>query len=587
MDEDLKNRTFDKYIFKTPKIKTRNLCLRKTKSFYNNSKLETEPSSTSKKVYSTKTHLALVSKFLTHQNSVKQFNTINNSKIMNKTFDVNKNGSKIHIKNKKLNIQIEKDDFQNKTILKTDFNNKKKNIKPEKKDEKNDNFKNKTTENKKIKNRIKDLKLNKSNKEKKNTIINEKGKFENINKIKTKEKNEDKNNKNEIKAKIKDEKKDKIFKNIKEDKDNSKINEIKKENKINIIKGIKKEVNKRNNKRYNTINISNIHDNIKEEKTIKSTKLSLEINKLNIIPLPPRKSASPKSTNHNLTFDTKSLEINDIKYSPKTNKKIISFEKSYKEDTKKIEKIEKENSDHKTIKKDKERINKGILTPKKIEVKNKNNKNHIISSKEEKREFLYIPHIVLDPLEVLKNQVEIILSQFENKIKNLNKSNSENNKPNLIKKSHEEFIIKLNEIYEEKEKELIKVKHIYREKLNALSNNDNKDEEESQEENNKMESEKLIKERDNIIGDIERKFLENKKNLKSENLNKAEQIKKLDNSQKQIELNKEFIEEIKKKLFKIFNDKKMINKRGINFSLKEYRNNIKNNKIVDFKKSKK
>ena len=41
MDEDLKNRTFDKYIFKTPKIKTRNLCLRKTKSFYNNSKFST------------------------------------------------------------------------------------------------------------------------------------------------------------------------------------------------------------------------------------------------------------------------------------------------------------------------------------------------------------------------------------------------------------------------------------------------------------------------------------------------------------------------------------------------------------------
>ena len=33
--------------------------------------------------------------------------------------------------------------------------------------------------------------------------------------------------------------------------------------------------------------------------------------------------------------------------------------------------------------------------------------------KTKKQEFLYVPHIVLDPLDVLNNQIEIILSRFE------------------------------------------------------------------------------------------------------------------------------------------------------------------------------
>ena len=591
MDEEPKNKTFDQDVLKTPEIRNRNLRLRKTKSSYNNSNLETDPSSTSKKAYNTKMHLALVSKFLSHQNSVKQFNTINNSKVMNKTFDTNAKKSKNSIKNKKLNIEIEKDDYKNRIILNTDFNDKNNNIKVDKKYYKNINLKTKILDNKKSRNGIKSMNLYKSNTEK-NIRKNEKNKLDILNKMNKKQKNKDKNNINEIKSKIKSEKNEKISKKIKDEKNKNKINEIKKENKTKNINGINKEIKKRNNIKFNTINKSNTYEyNIKEEKKIKSKKLNIEIK----ISLPPRKSVSPKAINHNLIFDKKALEIKDIRYSPKLTNKIISFEKSPQEEIKKLDKIDKKKDNEKVknriYKKDKERIEKGVLTPRKIELKqtkknsatdDRNNSNlRKQSAKEEKREFLFIPHIVLDPLDVLENKVEIILSQFENKINNLNKSSSENNIQNLIKKSHEEYIIKLNEIYNEREKELLKIKHIYREKINSLLNTDNKEEEKQEE--NKNESEKIIEERDNKIIEIEKKFIENKNNIKNEFINKTEEIKKLYDPQKQINLNKEFIEQIKKKLVKIFNDKKLMNKRGINFSLRDYKNSIKNNKIKDNK----
>ena len=58
-----------------------------------------------------------------------------------------------------------------------------------------------------------------------------------------------------------------------------------------------------------------------------------------------------------------------------------------------------------------------------------------------------------------------------------------------------------------------------------------------------------------------------------------EEIKKLYDEEKQKILNKELVDDIKKKLVKIFNDKKMMNKKGINFSLRDYKNIIKNNNI--------
>ena len=316
---------------------------------------------------------------------------------------------------------------------------------------------------------------------------------------------------------------------------------------------------------------------------------------------------------HHLPFDKNLLDSKkEHKFSPKITNRVISFEKfvateetkksepkdqekikernKEKEKGKDIEKEkekEKEKKNNKVIKKDNEKINKNVLTPKKIDIKetkrnsvgsNKNNtKSERPSSKTKKQEFLYIPHIVLDPLDVLKNQIEIILSQYDEKLKNLNDKNIENCTQYLIKKAHIEYTNKLLDIYDKKEKELIKIKNKYSPELYKVSLNNNEEEEEDEE--NKKKYDELIQKREKDIMEIEKKYNEKKIELKNGFKKKMEDIKKLYDEEKQKILNKELVDEIKKKLVKIFNDKKMMNKKGINFSLRDYKNSIKNSNI--------
>ena len=347
---------------------------------------------------------------------------------------------------------------------------------------------------------------------------------------------------------------------------------------------------------------------------MKDKKINLKSNCLNVIPLPSRKSVSPKNMSYHLPFDKSLLDPKkEYIFSPKITNRVISFEKfRSKEETKKIESKDKENikdkekdkekekvkdiekekenekKNNKVIKKDKEKINKNILTPKKIDIKetkrnsvgsNKNNNTNSgrASSKTKKQEFLYIPHIVLDPLDVLKNQIEIILSQYDEKLKNLNDKNIENCTQYLIKKAHTEYTNKLLDIYDKKEKELIKIKNKYSPELYKVSLNNNEEEEEDEE--NKKKYDELIQKREKDIMEIEKKYNEKKIDLKNGFKKKMEDIKKLYDEEKQKILNKELVNEIKKKLIKIFNDKKMMNKKGINFSLRDYKNSIKNSNI--------
>ena len=130
MGDDLKNKTFDKDIFKTPQSKTRSyLCLKKTKSSLNCCfRMETEPSTTPKKNYKTKTNFAFVSKFLLHQNSMKQLRTFNNNKFNNKTFDVG-NYKKINSKTKNNTTQINNKKEKTDNKKKLNKNDKDNNIK--------------------------------------------------------------------------------------------------------------------------------------------------------------------------------------------------------------------------------------------------------------------------------------------------------------------------------------------------------------------------------------------------------------------------------------------------------------------------
>ena len=227
---------------------------------------------------------------------------------------------------------------------------------------------------------------------------------------------------------------------------------------------------------------------------------------------------------------------------------------------------------------EKEKINKNLLKQKKeletipISINKNNSQKNInserLKSKTKKIEFLYLPHIVLDPLDVLINQIEIILQKYEEKMKLLNKSDCETSINYLIKSTSEKYSNDLFQLYQEKENELNVIKNKYnKEKYNLVYNNENINEDE------------INKNKEIQIKEVEKKFQEKKEKLKNDFRNSIEVIKNSDNKKEFIELNKKFYEEMKNKFLRIFNDKNMINKKGINFSLKDFKNSLKKSNI--------
>ena len=186
-------------------------------------------------------------------------------------------------------------------------------------------------------------------------------------------------------------------------------------------------------------------------------------------------------------------------------------------------------------------------------------------------EFLYLPHIILDPLDVLKNQIEIVLQKYEDKIKNLNELH-EKNIQTKIKSINEEYSNELYKLYQERGNELIQIKNNYNKEIYNLTYN-----------NGTISEEELNNNKDTQIKEVEKKFKEKKVQLKMEFKIKIEEINNSFNINEQIDLNKKLILEMKNKFLKIFNDKNMINKKGINFSLRDYKNIIKESKNIDSK----
>ena len=131
-----------------------------------------------------------------------------------------------------------------------------------------------------------------------------------------------------------------------------------------------------------------------------------------------------------------------------------------------------------------------------------------------------------------------------------------------------DYANKLYLLYQEKGNELIKIKDEYNKEMYNISYKDAK-----------ITEEELKKNIDIKMKEIEKLFNEKKQKLKNEFNTKIENIKNSFNINEQIELNKKLIFEIKNKFLKIFKDKNMLNKKGINFSLKDYKNIMKKSNI--------
>ena len=310
---------------------------------------------------------------------------------------------------------------------------------------------------------------------------------------------------------------------------------------INKIKQIKDKFSPKITKENRVKTENNFVNNEKSNNKLflnsrnKLNKSKLGSKSLNIIPLPLRKNSnSPKVSKENIekkNLNSMKLINNNIVYG-KENKKVL---------------------------KEKEIINKNILKPKKdidfIPINRNDIRNNLNSARQQTRtkriEFLYLPHIILDPLDVLNNQIEIIL-QVEN----------------MIQSAKKDYANKLFLLYQEKGKEIIKINNSYNKGIYNMIYNDEKITEDELNNNKEIQ-----------LKEIQKQFSEKKEILKIEFKNKINEINNSYNTLEQMKLNKKLIIEMKNKFIKIFNDKNMINKKGINFSLKDYTNIIKNKNI--------
>jgi len=204
---------------------------------------------------------------------------------------------------------------------------------------------------------------------------------------------------------------------------------------------------------------------------------------------------------------------------------------------------------------------------KKEEEDNKNNeKNGEINNKTNKKEKkevidpLYIPHIVKDPLDILKHKVDIILEKSNEEITNIS------NKISLIDiemesefaKEHENYSKNLEIIYKEKEKKLRETYKKYDFALYKMFK--------TYGQKNNVIYDEMMKDKVDQILEIEQEF-NNKKNKTKNNFNeKIEDIKKIYEKKRQEQdiINKELISDIKKKLYNILYDKNIQNNKNEN-----------------------
>ena len=209
----------------------------------------------------------------------------------------------------------------------------------------------------------------------------------------------------------------------------------------------------------------------------------------------------------------------------------------------------------------------------------KNNKKE----KEKEVDPLYIPHVIKDPLDLLKQKVEIIIEQSNEDINNLS------NKISLIDiemesafaKEHENFSKNLEKIYKEKENKLRETYKKYDFALYKMFK--------TYGEKNNIIYDEMMKDKVEQILEIEQEF-NNKKNKLKNNLNeKIEDVKKLYEKKRQEQeiYNKNYLNDLKKKIYNILYDKNDSDNIIINKNEKNINNNTNkeegNKKIIKTK----
>ena len=323
-------------------------------------------------------------------------------------------------------------------------------------------------------------------------------------------------------------------------------------------------------------------------------------NLLDDIELKMQKQNKKNVTNSNLetNSNTNKPEKNDDKNISNNNddKKIKNFNSSANFHSKKFEKNKKINDNNKNaliqrMKKDNDKKQKNAgrnsinvmnkinisinhnnkklrpSTPGLRDNEEENNKNNI-NNKENKKENkekdiidpLYIPHIVKDPLDILKQKISKILELSSEDIGNLSNKISlmDTELEATLAKEHENYAKNLEVIYREKEN---KLKETYKKYDFALY----KMFKTYGEKNNAIYDE-MMKDKVDQILEIEQEFNIKKNKIKNNFNEKIEEIKRNYEKKRQEQdiTNKDMIKNIKNKSFNILYDKNINNNKNGN-----------------------
>ena len=347
-------------------------------------------------------------------------------------------------------------------------------------------------------------------------------------------------------------------------------------------------------------------------------------NLLDDIELKMQKQNKKNVTNSNLetNSNTNKPEKNDDKNISTNNddKKIKNFNSSVNFQSKKFEKNKKIKDNNKNaliqrMKKDNDKKQKNVgrnsinvmnkinisinhnnkklrpSTPGLRDKEEENNKNNI-NNKENKKENkekeiidpLYIPHIVKDPLDILKQKISKILELSSEDIGNLSNKISlmDTELEATLAKEHENYAKNLEVIYREKEN---KLKETYKKYDFALY----KMFKTYGEKNNAIYDE-MMKDKVDQILEIEQEFNIKKNKIKNNFNEKIEEIKRNYEKKRQEQdiTNKDMIKNIKNKSFNILYDKNINNNKNgnnNNVNYNTFNNNEDENKNVKKTKS--
>jgi len=237
-----------------------------------------------------------------------------------------------------------------------------------------------------------------------------------------------------------------------------------------------------------------------------------------------------KTKNKNKIFKNLKKELTPIK--AVKNKKINLISPGYKHENK--------NNDKKVLK-----IREQTPLKEKPNKKSVSSFSSLKFKQENKKEALYIPHIVMSPLDILLQKINVVIDVTSDEIDNISNSISVNdiNKEKQLYQIYENYSKQLIELYKKKEQKLKNIYYKYNRSIYSIKkNNENK---------NNLNIDEIINNKQKDIEEIKQEFNLEKNLLKNELDTNVNLIKNKEKIQLENILDCKLIDKIKKKLYEI------------------------------------